>query len=820
MRRSLIFAVPWFLAFSSPVLASSPSLGIVQPRGGQRGTEMEIHLHGGRIGDAQEIIWYDSNITATKLDTVDDNHVTAMITIPADCRIGEHCLRLRTQTGVSELRTFFVGPLPSVAETEPNSEFESPQPIGLNTTIAGVVESEDVDYFIVDATKGTRITAEVEAVRLGATLFDPYVAILDAKRFELASSDDSSLLLQDSVASIVAPEDGKYIVQIRESSYGGNGNCQYRLHVGTFPRPLMAYPAGGRLGEILTVTFLGDPAGPIASSITLPSTPKEKFAVFAEQNGQVSPSPNYLRVSDFPGILETEPNNSIAEATPAEGAPVALNGIIEQEGDADFFKIPLKQGQVFDIQVYARRIRSPLDPVLYLYGPEGNSIAGNDDSAGPDSYLRFQVPADGEYTIGVVDHLGKGGPEYVYRVELQPVAPSLTLTIPPVARASQDRWAMAVPRGNRFATLMLANRANFGGELVFSAANLPPGVSMACENMPDNLTIVPIVFEAAPDAAIGSTLADLSARHVDPNANITGGYRQQVDLVIAEPNQTVYYSTTIDKLAVAVTEEAPFRIDIVPPKVPLVQNGTMNLKVVATRAEGFSKPITVYFPFNPPGVGSAVSVTIPEGQNEVFYPLNANGDAPIRTWKVVVTGHADVGNGPIWVSSQLADLSIAAPYANLTLEMAAAEQGKPTEVVAKIHHNAPFDGPAKVQLVGLPAGVASTELEFTKETAELVFPVTIDASSPPGQHKTLFCQFTIQSEGEPIVHSTAFGGVLRIDPPPPPMANPAPTPAQPAASPDQPPKRLTRLEQLRLEQAERQKRLAEEAPMDPASSSN
>ena len=55
-----------------------------------------------------------------------------------------------------------------------------------------MADNEDVDYYVVEAKKGERITAEVEGIRLGLTLFDPYVAILDAKRFELASSDDAA----------------------------------------------------------------------------------------------------------------------------------------------------------------------------------------------------------------------------------------------------------------------------------------------------------------------------------------------------------------------------------------------------------------------------------------------------------------------------------------------------------------------------------------------------------------------------------------------------------------------------------------------------
>ena len=61
-------------------------------------------------------------------------------------------------------------------------------------------------------------------------------------------------------------------------------------------------------------------------------------------------------------------------------------------------------------------------------------IAGNDDARGQDSYLRWQVPEDGNYYIRITDHLGQGGDTYVYRVEMTPVKPVLTIGIPRVER--------------------------------------------------------------------------------------------------------------------------------------------------------------------------------------------------------------------------------------------------------------------------------------------------------------------------------------------------------------------------------------------------
>ena len=183
------YAVTLVLAFSAGAIANaaSPSLGGIAPRGGQRGIEMAISFNGGRLSDAKEILFYEPGFTVTKLEIVNDSTVKATVKIAADTRLGEHAMRVRTATGVSELRTFYVSALPNIDEKEPNSEFDKPQKIPLNVTVNGSIGSEDVDYFLVEAKKGQRLSAEVEGMRLGNAFFDPYVAILDMKRFELAA---------------------------------------------------------------------------------------------------------------------------------------------------------------------------------------------------------------------------------------------------------------------------------------------------------------------------------------------------------------------------------------------------------------------------------------------------------------------------------------------------------------------------------------------------------------------------------------------------------------------------------------------------------
>ncbi|MFO0985145.1 MAG: DUF1553 domain-containing protein [Planctomycetota bacterium] len=793
--RATLFALLFSTWLPLAARAATPELHIVLPRGAQRGTEVSLTLNGARLADAQEILFFGTGITVTKLEAVSATQVKATARIEADAAIGEHCLRLRTATGISELRTFWVSPYPIVPETEPNNDFDHAQAIALNTTVAGVIDTEDVDGFVVEAKQGTRLTAEVVGMRLATTLFDPHVAILNPDRFELASADDTALALQDPIASVIAPVDGKYVIRVRDASFGGNGNCMYLLHVGTFPRPTSTLPLGGRQGQEIALTYLGDVRGPFASKLTLPNELTE-LKIVAEQDGLLAPTPNALRVSPFDNQIEVEPNDDLAAANVASAEPpLAFNGVIGKPGDVDFFRFKASKGQVLDLRVVARALRSPLDSVLVLTDPNGALIASNDDSPGPDSYLRFNVPSDGEFVAYLTDHLRQGGSDYAYRFVVRPTQPFLTLTIPQVNQNSQERQAIAVPRGNRFATLVRGTRADFGGEVVLSAPDLPEGVAMECENLAANLDLLPVVFAAAADAPLAAKACALTAKCADENVKAPGRYTQAAELVIGPNNQTLY-TARVNQLAVAVTQEAPFKVHLIAPKAPLVQSGAMNLRVVVERSAGFTAPVSVRMLFNPPGVGSAAAIDIPANQTEGLYPINANDAAQVRKWKICVLAMADVG-GPLWVASELTDLEVAPPMLAMKLAMAATEQGKPAQVFCEIEPKLPFTGKAIAHLVGLPSLASAADVEITAQDKQAVFTVNTDARTPAGQHKTLFCQVTVMQDGEPVLHNLGHGGVLRVDPPPAPVAASAaapPPPPPPAAAA----KPLSRLEQLRL----------------------
>ncbi len=801
------------------VQASSPSLSAINPRGLERGKTGELTFTGGRLSDARSVLFYTPGLRLVSIKVVNDATVKAMVEVSPSCSFGEQPVRLLCASGISELRTFWVGPFPSIAEKEPNSDFAKPQAIQPGVTVEGVVDNEDVDYYSVTLKKGQRLSAELEGMRLGNTLFDPYIAILNSKRFELAANDDSPLLGQDCMVSIVAPEDGVYIVQVRESAYGGNGSCQYRLHVGHYPRPTAIVPAGGKAGEEVEVTFIGDPTGPFKQKIKVPAQPDPNFRVHAFDAQGTAPSGFLFRISTTQtSAIEAEPNDTHANATPVN-LTQAYHGVVGAAGDNDCFKFAGKKGQVIDVHCYARRLGSPLDSVMYLAIAGGGVIASADDAIGPDSYFRATLPEDKEYVVSVTDHLKKGGPNFFYRIEITPVAASSLAAIPKVAANSQERQTISIPKGGRYATIFNVARREWGGDLTLFAEKLPPGVTMLAEPMPGNLDTIPVVFEAAATAPVDGLLAAISAKPVDAKVAATPQFQIGADLVVGQ-NQTVFWKVDQDRAAINVTDELPFKVTIVEPKAPLVQNGSMNLKIVAERKPGFTGPITFYPIFNPPGVSTAGSATIAEKQNETTILLNAAPNAQVRKWKIPLLATATVGNGPIWTSTQAATVEVAAPYLAMTMERASCEQGKETDIFCKLTAQTPFEGKAKISVVGLPPKVeVPALLEFTKDTKELGFHLKIDKTAPAGTHRNIFCQATVMVAGEPVLHNIG-GTELRIDVPLPPKvvaAAPA-TPAAPmpaaAKPPEKPPeKRLTRLEKLRLDQAEREKQEGTGSPV-------
>jgi hypothetical protein len=791
------------LATASFTFGTEPLIDSLLPRGGQRGTDQIVFFKGKRLTDTTSFLFYKPGLSVTDIQQTNGKNVQVRFQIAPDASLGQHEVRLCTDKGISNLVTFWVGSFKNLKEIEPNSSFASAQPIPLNFTVNGICSNEDVDYFQINATKGQRISVEIEAIRLSGPLFDPYLAIIDNKRFEIASNDDSELLLQDSTLSILAPYDGVFRIEVRDSSYKGGKAFHYRLHVGTFPRPLVAFPAGGQSGVAREFKFIGDPTGDFEKNITIPPTSDSLFAFHHQENGLFSPSPNLLRITHYPSVKEREPNNLIKEAMITKlTLPLAFDGVIEKEGDMDYFRFSAKKGDRFYIRAHARSIASPLDPVLNLYHASGKSIRGNDDAdKGPDSLITQTFPKDGEYILRIRDHLDRGSPRHVYRIETERITAKISGSIPKFGnRDSQSRQMIPIPQGGKAATVLSLNRKNFSGAIDLIADNLPPKVSMTAPTSPNNFNTVTLLFEASADATKSASLSKLKLVHKNENKEkeISGGFNHQVELVYGPPNNQCYYDSNFHRLPVAVVDPVPFTVKLHPPKTPIVKGGSMNLKVEVFRDANFTEDITVKILARPPGLGARSSIKINGTHSTGFYPLTANSNAETGRWKIAVQGEAKAQSGGSLLSaSDFIELSIEEPYALGKLTMTAIQKGDKGTLTCNLSILRPFSGEGQLELKGLPPFTACPTLSFDTNSSLISFPIEVSEEAQLGITKNLFCFAKIPFQNSMIVQTIGQGGQIRIDKPPP-KAKKIAKAQKYVSKPQVKTKAISRLEQLRM----------------------
>ncbi len=758
--------------------AASPSMEAVVPGIGQRGTEFSFKVVGAGLDEAEEVLFYRPGIQCLEIKPASENELTLRFQASADCPLGSHGFRIRTRRGITELRVFRITALPVVMSSEPNESPAAAQKVDHNVTIAGVIDSADVDCYQVTLKKGETFAAEVEAVRMGVSLLDTVLTIRGPDGAVLTMVDDTPLFRQDPFASIVAPQDGVYSVEVRETNNEGDENSRYALHLGRFPRPAAVYPAGGPLGQETAIKFLGDAAGEFTQTVT----PTTGFELFAERSGLRAPTPQPFRLAAFPNILELEPNDDTAPAT-AVTLPVAFNGIIQQDGDRDSFSFQADADQTWQFELYGERIGSPLDAVMTISDESGMALARCDDFESHDPRLVFSVPQSGTYRLSVTDKRGAGGPLFIYRVEATKADAKLTAFLPRPNRLSQERQTVSIPRGNRVVTFVAAQRRGVTGPLQFSAGQLPDGVVFNGGRLVDDQFWTPVVLEAAAEAPLAGRLAAVEVSGQHDGRSIYGGFEQTIDLVNG-PGDALYQGYTTDRLAVAVTEPAPFRIELDPPTTGLSQDGTITLRVRVDRSDDFTSPVDVTFPFLPPWVDGPDKLTIPTGESTGSYVARAWADATPRMWPICAEGKPGLATSTmtegemsarrsrrsrsasfdVRLATALVDLTIIPPPITGVMASVAGEQGQTVRMRCQLDVLADVPETMTATLEGLPNRVTVEPVVLTKSQRTIDFGIRLGTDAPVGEFPGLVCRLSGQLHGQDVSYCVARGCTLEIKP--------------------------------------------------------
>lgn len=844
MRTALLVVLLLIHSIHSPLFAGPVQRHIerVMPRGGQRGTTVEVKIQGVELNDVREAIFYRGGIEAVEISAAKDiphrslhhgarieQEVTCKFRIAADCPVGVHAFRLRTARELTTVSTFRVTPFPVVTEAEPSrgkndlpSQAETIP--STNVTIAGQIQG-DADCFRVTRKAGERISVEVDSVWLteiayGEAENDLSVQILDEQGQLLARNDDSMLHVQDPIISTLAPRDGNYIVRVQQS-VPLDSQVNYLAHIGTFLRPLVAFPPGGPAGEPLKLRLLGDPSGEIVETVFLPTDvaellrnsersrgatpPQSHFDYFPGPANNQPPSPLPLRISSLPNVMENDGRETSATL------PAALNGIIAKPFEEDVYRLTVKKGDRYSIQVFARSVGSPLDPKVWIRRADSTTIEieGDDTPIGNSRFYSasgsiqrkeqldpsfvWEPKEDGEYLLGVTDMRGLGDPLSVYRVEIQPAHDSInTYLFARVIDSMQcPRLTTAtVPQGNRWTVTFnlkegLGNR--YRGPLELFATGLPDGVQMIVPPILAGQTTVPVQFVASDDVKPQSALIEVKARRSggeevrsEPQQatkrdlpSLLSSTCQESFPFLSHSGGRAWHPVSVDRYVLAVTERSPFTIEVTQPRIPLIRNGSLDLDVRIQRHGDFKGPIDFQAEWLPGGVSSGPAITIPPDKTEAVYSLTASGGAPLGpTQLALVATTTDgidsgwyTGVGRVRVSTPFIKFEVADPHIDLKSQPTAARRGQKGRVVWKVEHRRPFEGVATVELLGLPKGVRVVGKSPTLEPkqTELAFEIEVAPDTLLGPYRELSCEVTLKENGQEIKQRLGRG-VLRIDP--------------------------------------------------------
>jgi hypothetical protein len=522
--------------------------------------------------------------------------VTLHVRLADDAPPGLREIRLITAGGLSNPLKFAIGTSPEYQEQEPNDTAADPAvPAELPVVLNGQIMPGDVDRFRFQARQGQQLVVDVDARRLMPYLadavpgwFQATLTLYDDAGVEVAYADDHRFD-PDPVIAWEIPEDGAYVVEIKDAVYRGREDFVYRIVLGELPFVTGVFPLGGRVGQQIDVDLQGWNLP--QDSLTIDGTRQQPGVQLLSAPAKFNlPGGVPFRFDDVPECLEQEPNDRYPEAQQIV-LPAIVNGRIGRAGDRDTFCFRAVAGQQVVAEVYARRLGSPLDSLLVLTDQDGRQLAADDDTQDAacgltthhaDSRLQVTLPADGVYCVQLADAQQAAGEAYAYRLRISAPRPDYQLRVVPSG-------INAVAGGSTEITVHALRRDGFAGDIQLSLQDAPEGVRLSGGWIP-----------AGQDAGRMTLSMPLDAPQspfrlrIEGNAQIQGQHVQRTAVPADDVMQAFIYRHLVpaDELLVAVNgppryrarlallEQAPIRLVpggtaqaalFAPPRLPLDQ---------------------------------------------------------------------------------------------------------------------------------------------------------------------------------------------------------------------------------------------------------
>jgi hypothetical protein len=367
--------------------------------------------------------------------------------------------------------------------------------------------------------------------------------------------------------------------------------------------------------------------------------------------------------------------------------------------------------------------------------------------------------------IGIGDQLHRGGPDYIYRIEVAQAEPSIStsLSIPPLQKTAAILKSVSVPRGNRAATIIRIYREDYGGPIRLSALDLPAGVKMIADPVPAGENFAVVIFQADPDAKLTGAQCQLQADALDPKVHVSGGFHLGTEFMSIN-NGPPMHTVQSDHLAVAITDPVPVSLGVEQPKAPLLQDGTMELHVHVAQPPNFAGRIALQVARTPNDI-HAGRVMVAPNQSDVIMPLNADHNARPGKEKLCIRANVFDRDGEMTVASDFFTIDVQEPPMQIQLSDLRIAAGGSTTIACPIEQHNALTASAKVELLGLPAGCSADPATIAAADTQVKFTIHADASARTGMYPGIFLRVSYTQAGEPIVLNLGRGATLRVTSP-------------------------------------------------------
>ena len=167
------------------------------------------------------------------------------------------------------------------------------------------------------------------------------------------------------------PADGAlYATRVADADYGGSGNHFYRIAAGEEPYVSAVFPLGVARGETSTVRVDGvNLGGEFEVSPAADAEPGTLVEV-VPRDGPHPLNRRTVVVCEGPQGVESEPNDEPGKAGRV-ATPGGVSGRIGRDGDVDHFRFEARKGERLIVEVFGRRLGTPVDPVIEIVDGRG-----------------------------------------------------------------------------------------------------------------------------------------------------------------------------------------------------------------------------------------------------------------------------------------------------------------------------------------------------------------------------------------------------------------------------------------------------------------